>query len=200
MTTISQVADRIGEHICRQAGLESEVKKVCFGIEVMMVMSVSILITIFLGGLFGLMNETLLIISTALLAKFIIGGPHLSGFFRCLIYSISIILFGALTCKIYPTWLSINMVLSLVVIDLVILINAPLFPSYRILEPKQVLTRKLFVTIILMISSGLFINRSNLFSAGALIGFSISILNISPMGTNFMKWLDRITKQGGAGQ
>ncbi len=200
MTTISQIADGIGEHICKQAGLELEIKKVCFGIEIIMMMTVSIAVTVTLGSVFGLISETLIVTLNALLIKFIIGGSHLSGFLRCLIYSSAVILLGAWLCSIYPVWLTVNMVLLLALINLVIMIIMPLLVSYRTLKRKQEIIRKLLVILMVLFYSLLYINHSDKFYAGALIGISISVLNITPVGVNFTKWLDHITKQGGAVQ
>lgn len=200
MITISRVADEIGEHICKQAGLDSEVKKICFGVEVIMVMAISIATTITLGTLLGIFDETLIVISSALLVKFLIGSPHLSGFFRCLVYSVAIILAGSWLSSIYPVWLTDNTALALGLFNLSVLIYMPLSPSYRTLERRQVITRKFTVGFMILSYAVLYINHPNLFYAGALIGISLSILNTSPVGVNFTKWLDRITKQGGAVQ
>lgn len=200
MVTIIRIADVIGEHICKQAGLESELKKICFGIEVILVMLISIVSTIIIGAVLGMLKETMIVISSALVVKFLIGSPHLSGFLRCLLYSIAIILIGAWLCNIYPVWLTSNIALILGLFNLVILIGMPLCPSYRSLEIKQIITRKLIIGFMIFSNSILYINYPSLLYAGALIGISISILNTSPVGVNFTKWLDRITKQGGAVQ
>lgn len=200
MVTISQVADQIGAHICKQAGLESELKKICFGIEVIMVMSVSIMIIIAFGGALGIFHETIIITLAGFLMKFIIGGPHLSGYFRCLVYSATLVLGGAWLCNIYQLWLTTSITLLLMATDFSIIISSQLAPSYRVFNHKQVIARKTLVIFIILVSLITYLIQFNLWSAGALIGFSISILNISPVGINFVKWLDRITKQGGAGQ
>ncbi len=200
MVTISQVADQIGEHICKHAGLESELKKVCFGIEVIMVMSLSIMVIIALGGIFGTFQETLVITCVGFLMKFIIGGPHLSGFFRCLIYSIALIFGGAWLCSAYRLWLTPPVTLLLLLLNVLVIFTVQLAPSYRTFNKDQALRRKTLAMVLVLVSIVVYLEYFNLWSAGALIGFSISILNISPVGTNFVKWLDRITKQGGAGQ
>jgi len=199
MVTISQVADQIGAHISKQAGLESELKKICFGIEVIMVMSVSIMSIIVFGGVFGIFHETIIVTLAAFLMKFIIGGPHLSGFFRCLIYSATLILGGAWLCNIYQLWLTAPIALLLLMVDFLLIVSTQLAPSYRVFNRKQVITRKTLVIFLIIISSITYLLHFNLWSAGALIGFSISIINISTPGTNFVRWLDRITKQGGVG-
>lgn len=200
MVTITRIADEIGEHICKQAGLESELKKICFGIEVILVMLISIVLTIIFGAALGMLSETMIVISSALVVKFLIGSPHLSSFFRCLLYSIAIILIGAWLCSVYPFWLTSNIALILGLFNLVILIGMPLRPSYRSLAIKQILTRKLAIGFMIFSCLILYIKYPSLLYAGALIGISISILNTSPVGVNFTKWLDRITKQGGAVQ
>ncbi len=200
MTSISQVADRIGEHICKRTDLETEVKKISFGIEVIMVISVSILAMIALGGVLGIFRETLLVTFAAFTMKFVIGGPHLSGFFRCLIYSIVLILGGAWLCSMYQIWLNAPTVLFLLLLNILVILYTQLAPSYRTFNNIQTFRRKLAATILVLISVMLHLEFFTLWGAGALIGFSISILNISPLGTNFVKWLERITKQGGAGQ
>ncbi|NLW48213.1 MAG: hypothetical protein GXY86_12880 [Firmicutes bacterium] len=200
MTTISQMADLIGKHICKQSGLESELKKICFGVEVIMVMAISIIITIVFGAVLGMFAETLIMIASVFLVKFLIGGPHLSGFFRCLIYSVTLILVGAWLCHIYPVWLNQDIAWLLGLFVLTILIGMRLLPSYRTLERKQVITRKMVVGLMMFCYTILFIYGPNLFYAGALIGISISILNTSTVGVNFTKWLEQITKQGGAVQ
>lgn len=200
MTTISQVADRIGEHICKQAGLESELKKICFGIEVMLVMSVSILIILFFGIVLGVFKETCIITLTALFMKFIIGGPHLSGFFRCQIYSAILILSGASLYKIQEVWLTTPFILFILTLNLMIIAIFQLAPSYCIYDQKQTITRKFLAMFLVIITIISYLQFDNLFSVGALIGFTISIINISPVGTSFVRWLDRITKQGGVVQ
>ena len=200
MTNISQVADRIGEHICKGAGLESEVKKICFGVEVIMVMSISILTIIALGGVLGIFRETLVVTLAAFLMKLIIGGPHLSGFLGCLTYSAALVCSGAWLGSIYKSWLNPKVTLLILLLDLLIIFAVKLAPSYRTFNSSQTLKRKGLALILLFVSIIIYLEQFNLLGAGALIGFSISILNISPVGTNFVKWLDRITKQGGAGQ
>lgn len=200
MVTITRIADEIGEHICKQAGLESELKKICFGIEVILVMSISFIMTIIFGAVLGMLNETMIVISSALAVKFLIGSPHLSGFLRCLLYSIALILIGAWLCSIYAVWLTSNIAWILGLFNLVILSCMPLRPSYRSLEIKQIITRKLVIGFMIFSCLILYINYPGLLYSGALIGISISILNTSPVGVKFTKWLDRITKQGGAVQ
>ncbi len=200
MITISQVADQMGTHICKQAGIESELKKICFGIEVMMVMLISVLIMISLGGVLGVFHETVIVTLTGFLMKFIIGGPHLSGFFRCLVYSIALVLGGAWLCQVYQLWLTAPVVLLLLLLDLLIILTVQLAPSYRAFSRKQTIGRKALALFLLIISTIFVLENFLLWSAGALIGFSISIINISPLGTNVVKWLDQISKRGGAGQ
>lgn len=200
MTNISQIADRIGEQICKGAGLESELKKICFGIEVIMVMSISILTIIALGGVLGIFMDTLVVTFAAFLMKFIIGGPHLSGFFRCLMYSATLVCGGGWLCSVYKLWLNPKVALLISLLDLLIIFTVKLAPSYRTFNSSQILKRKGLACVLLLVSIIIYLEYFNLLGAGALIGFSISILNISPVGTNFVKWLDRITKQGGAGQ
>lgn len=200
MTNISQVADQIGTHIGKQAGLESELNKICFGIEVIMVMSVSIMFMLALGGVLGFFREAVIVTITAFLMKFIIGGPHLSGFFRCLIYSTVLILTGAWICNIHRLLLNTPVTLILFAIDNILIIHAQLAPSYRTFNQRQIITRKSLAIFLIIISLIIYLSHFNLWGAGALIGFSISILNISPVGTNFVRWLDLITKQGGADQ
>ena len=200
MISISQVADRIGEHICKMADLESEVKKICFGVEVIMMMMISILSTFVFGGALGVFRETLIVTFAAFVMKFIIGGSHLSGFFRCFIYSIIFVLSGAWLCSIYQIWLNPPTVLLLLLLNILVIHYAQLAPSYRTFDNIQVFKRKLTATVLVLISAILCLEFFTFWSSGALIGFSISILNISPAGANFVKWLEHITKQGGAGQ
>lgn len=200
MITISQVADRIGEHICKKAGVESELNKICFGIEVIMVMSISIFAMIAVGGVLGMFWEALLVTFAAIIMKFIIGGPHLSGFFRCLVYSTILICGGAWFGSIYQLWLSTPVTLLLLLLDLLIILNVQLAPSYKTYTRSQTLVRKAVASSLPLISAIVFLEIPDSWSASALIGFTISILNISPMGTNLVRWLDQIIDQGGAGQ
>ena len=200
MITISQVADRIGGHICKEAGLESELNKICFGIEVIMVMSVSVLAIIAIGGVLGMFWETLLVTCAAFIMKFVIGGPHLSGFFRCLVYSTILVCGGAWLCNVHQLWLSRPITLSLLLLDLLIMVNVQLAPSYKTYSRSQTLGRKAVALSLVLVPTIVYLEFLNFWSAGALIGFTISIINISPMGTNLVKWLDQITNQGGAGQ
>ncbi|NLY76286.1 MAG: hypothetical protein GX075_13470 [Firmicutes bacterium] len=196
MTTISQIADLMGEYLCRRAGLENDLKRICFGIEVIMVMLLTIIVPLMIGGVFNIFHETLIITLTAFIMKNIIGSPHLSGFFRCLVYSAVLILSGAWLVKFYTLWLIPAVALTILLIDFSIILTVKLAPSYRNFDRRQTTTRK-FGAIVLVLGALIgYLEYFNLSFAGALIGFSISIINISPWSVNFVKWLDQITKGG----
>ena len=166
----------------------------------MMVMSISIIAIIALGGVLGIFRETLVVTFAAFIMKFIIGGPHLSGFFRCLLYSTVLIFTGTWLCNIYQSWLTVPIVLSVLLLNILIIFKVQLAPSYRSFNHIQTLRRKVLASILVLLSVTLYFMSFKIWGSGALIGFSISILNISPMGISFVGWLDRITKQGGAVQ
>jgi accessory gene regulator protein AgrB len=195
--TIAQVADRIGEHICEQTARESEVKKVCFGVELMLTMAIFIISTLVLGGMMGLFLETGILLAVMMAVKFMIGGNHLSGFLPCLILSTCLVIFGAGTTHFYTHWLSFGAVAVLVIIDLTLLLLFPLHPSYRDFNPRQTFKRKFCTSLLLLFSALIYLNHVNLFCAGLLIGFSIAILTMSPLGASFITRLDKMLQRKG---
>ncbi|HOP73937.1 MAG TPA: accessory gene regulator B family protein [Bacillota bacterium] len=136
MTTIAEIADRIGEHICQQAGLNQNQNKVRFGIEILLIMSITTFSTLIIAGICGLFFETLAVMMAALGIKFIIGSSHLSGFSRCLIYSICLSLIGAILTKAFISWLTVPLIILIMVMNWLILSISPLLLSYRTLDKK----------------------------------------------------------------
>lgn len=195
MATIAEIADRIGEHICQQAGLVQNQNKVCFGIEIMLIMSITTLITLIIAAIFGLLFETMAVMVAALGMKFIIGSPHLSGFSRCLIYSICLSLIGALLTQTAGSWLTAPVISLILAIDWIVLSLSPLLLSYRSLDKQQIRTRKILAGSILGCIVLLVLTDQNIWSSGLFIGSTIAVNTISPVHVRLIRWIDKLTKR-----
>ena len=80
--TIAQLADEIGVAICKQAGLEEETKRICYGVEYILLWLISQTFVLCIGFLVGAFIETVAVMIGAIVMKYIIGGSHLSGLYQ----------------------------------------------------------------------------------------------------------------------
>lgn len=196
MMTIAKLSDRIGEHISKEAGLESEVAKICYGIECLLVFSLNLTAILTAGWLANAFKETLIIAMGTLLMKYIIGGPHLSGFSRCVGYSILFIVGLALLLKYYYLSFSPYLLLFLLTAGFIIIwFFAPMVTTDKVFSQPQVIRRKILGIVVLFILVLTNLLVAEFYFQGLLIGVLLSIFNISPVGSNLVKWVDRITKR-----
>jgi accessory gene regulator protein AgrB len=194
VVTIAEVADRIGEHIGTQAGLQTEIKKICYGVECLLVILLSIAIILMLGWLCGVFMETALITFSALLMKHIIGGPHLSGFLRCTGFSALILIGAAWLLNIYgspsPWWFITLAVLG----SGIVLLYGPMFNSEYKFNKRQVRFRKILSAFILVLLAGLNIWRYDLWLAALMLGVLLTVMLRTPIGIWTFQWLEQISK------
>ncbi len=194
MVTIAEIADRIGEHICQQAGLHENQNKVCFGIEILLIMSITAFVSLAIAMIFGLFFETIAIMVAALGMKFIIGSPHLSGFSRCLIYCICLSMTGALLTHTADAWLSVPIIFFILGTDWIVLSVSPLLLSYRTLEKPQILSRKILAGSLIGVTALLVLVAKNLWTTGFFIGSTIAAITISTVHVRLIRWIDDLTK------
>lgn len=194
MITIADAADQIGEYIGRQAGLQSEVKKICYGVECLLVMSLSIGIITGLGWLCGVFAETALITLTALLMKYIIGGPHLSGFLRCTGFSAFIFISSAWLLKAGGNSLHWWIIILAFFGCGAILLYRPLLAPECNSGIKQTRLRKFLCVLLLMLLCGLNYGYRNLGSISLLTGAILTILLRTPIGILIVQRVEQITK------
>ncbi len=194
MVTIADVADHVGEYIGEKAGLQSEVKKICYGIECLSIMVISIGFILGVGWLCGAFKETLWITFAALFMKHIIGGPHLSGFVRCTAFSALILAGSGWALKTLetpsPWWL-----LALATAGCcVVLLYGPLLAQDFDFNEQQIKSRKRFGVITLASLSLLNIWFDSTWLTALNIGVLITVLLRTPAGVWIVHWLELITK------
>lgn len=152
MLTIAKIADRIGENICKKAGLESEVKTVCYGVEVTLVSAISVAAMLLIGWLFGFFLQVFPIAIASLLMKTIVGGPHLSGFLRCLGFS-SLLIVGAAFLYKY-NYLSFSLAIGVVLLLLGLVViwrYAPMLTSGKTISKDEINKRRFWAAIFWLI-------------------------------------------------
>ncbi len=194
MVTIAEVADHVGEYIGEKAGLQSEVKKICYGIECLSIMAISIGFILAVGWLGGALRETFWITFAALWMKHIIGGPHLSGFVRCTVFSALILAGSGWALKTLglpsPWWL-----LALATAGCcVVLLYGPLLAPDFDFSKQQIKSRKRFGVITLASLSLLNIWFVSTWLSALNIGVLITVLLRTPAGVWIVHGLEQITK------
>jgi accessory gene regulator protein AgrB len=196
VVTIADVADRIGEHIGEQAGLQTEeVKRLCYGVECLLVMLLSIVIILAAGWFCGVFVETAFITLAALFMKHIIGGPHLSGLLRCIGFSALILVGSAWLLRIYGSpsfwWFAILALLG----SGVILLYGPLLATEFHFSEKQIGYRKILGVFLLMALTSLNIWHRQPRLTASIIGILVTIMLRTPIGVWIVHWVETITKR-----
>jgi accessory gene regulator protein AgrB len=192
MITIAEAADRIGEFIGEQAELQSEVKKICYGIECLLIMLISITIILGLGWLCGVFKETAMITLAALLMKYIIGGPHLSGFSRCTSFSVLILISAAWLLKAYGNPLPLWLIALAAFWGSAALLYGSMLASEFNFSKKQIRTRKILGVFVLVLLAGLNIWRYDL--SAPMVGAWLTVMLRTPIGILIVHWVEQITK------
>lgn len=196
MFTIAQLSDRLGEHIGKKAGLEWEIGKISYGVECVFVFLFSIGTILFFGWLTDTFRETLMITLGYFLMKSLIGGPHLSGFLRCLGYSVFLIVGTGFLFKTgYENFSLLLLIILTVTGSLVIFNYAPMLTVNKHFTGEQNIRRRLIAVTLLLIVAVINIFAWNYNWIGLLIGISISVFNISPVGSSLVQWVDSVTKR-----
>jgi accessory gene regulator protein AgrB len=199
MLTIAKIADRIGENICQKAGLESELKTVCYGVEVTLVSVFSVAGVLLTGWILGIFDQVLPIAIASLLMKTIVGGPHLSGFTRCLGFSSLLIVGSAYLYKYNYLNFSLAIGVFLLLLGLVVIWRyAPMLTAGKIISKDEINKRRFWAMIFWLIFWLVAIfSKPASGGEGLFIGASIAIFNISPLGANLVKGMEIITKKRG---
>jgi accessory gene regulator B len=195
MISIAEVADRIGERLGEQSGLKSEVKKLCYGIECLLIMSISISIFLGCGWFCGAFKETAVITLAALVMKHIIGGPHLSGFLRCTGFSTLILVGAAWLLKSHGSPSPWCLLVLAALGSVIIWFYGPLLPSELNLNKHRVKIRRVAGISILIVVTGLLTWHPNLWLTSLMIGFLLTILLRTPIGVLIVQWIEKITNR-----
>ncbi|HBF36184.1 MAG TPA: hypothetical protein DDW50_02560 [Firmicutes bacterium] len=194
MVTIAKISDNIGEYIGEQAGLQTETKKICYGVECILIMIISLGIILMFGWLLGAFKETILITLAALFMKHIIGGPHLSGFIRCTTFSALILAGAGWALKTFgapsPWWLFILAMIGCGVV----LLYGPLLAEEFHFSEQQIKGRKVLGVFFLIFLSGCDIFFSSVWLTAVNIGFLLTIMLRTPAGVLIVQWVEQLTK------
>lgn len=196
--TIAEVADRIGEHICERGNIKEKFGVVAYGIEIALGLIITCTTIIICGAVVGLPKETSLVLGGALFMKYIIGGPHLSGFMRCVWLSAFLVLIF--------TWLSGFPIFSEFLVTaglgtlgfLGILLWAPLMNFEDEMSRRyQCRLRKFLAMAVFGGILLLHLLSGNMVYTLIFSGFMLSIVNVSPMGILLTDMIEKITNKGG---
>lgn len=197
MISIAEVADKIGMHICEQGEMKEKFKVVAYGVEIILVVLISLVIINICGALAGMFPETLFVSIFALIMRYIIGGSHLSGFSRCLGFSTFMVLLFAALAKLHfgPVHQLVNSGMLVLAIG-IILRHAPLmsFEHKNPLAEKRL--RKVLAICLLTGIFALAIFSGNPHYHWTYFGLLLAILNVSPAGILLVNQFEKITKGG----
>lgn len=196
MITIADVADRIGAYLYRQTEYKYDLKKICYGTEVFLVFTLSFVIMVLLGGLLGAFEETILVVLASFIMKSFTGGPHLSGYSRCVTLSSLIILCCSYAASKSGLWLTTPR-LYLIGLGgiLILMFYLPNQENFKMIDLQQIYIRKnislvLFITVWLLA-----VLRKTIFFYSILLGFLIPIVIITPVGKRLVNLVEKYTKR-----
>lgn len=191
--TIAEVADFLGQQVCEKAGRQEDLKRVCYGTEVFLTLSISLLVILLIGAILGMFSEVAAVSIMLLLTKTVVGGPHLSGYARCAGFSMLLIVGSAWLFS--RLMLSPVMILGLTFVSLVIVVCwAPRSKLPDMYSENQTWARKL-IALALLAGLGCLAAFSHHELWGYLfLGSFLSIWSISPVGTEVVKTVEKITK------
>lgn len=197
MITIAEVADKIGMHICEQGEMREQFKVVAYGVEIILVILISLVLINLCGAALGLFPETLFVSVSVLIMRYIVGGSHLSGFSRCLGFSgVMVLLFAGLAkLDVGPIGLIIDSGMLPVGIG-IILRHAPLM-SFQNKDPRaEKRLRKVVGSCLLTGVFALSVFSTNPHFHWIYLGLLLATLNISPAGILVVNTVEKITKGG----
>lgn len=196
MLTIDQWADRIGTYLATKAGIPEEAGKVCYGIECFLVQTISLACILLAGTIVGLPGKTTLVTIAAILLKYVIGGPHFSGFIHCVGFSVFVtvgtaVIFHVSHLVLNSGWVFIITGLGILVIHR----YGPLVASHRVLSPEEVRHRRLLADVFLILAA-----IGNIFipgevTTGFFIGMVPPLVFITPPGRALVDMVERTSKR-----
>ncbi|HOJ79034.1 MAG TPA: accessory gene regulator B family protein [Bacillota bacterium] len=196
MITIAEVADRVGAYLHRQTDNKYDLKKICYGVEVCLVFTLSFLIMVLMGSLLGTFEETILVVLASFIMKSFTGGPHLSGYFRCVSLSSLIIVCCSYAASKSELWLT-DPLLFLIGLNgiLILMFYLPNRENFSLIDSQQAYIRK-NISLVLFIAVWLMtVLMKTIFFYSILLGFLIPIVIITPIGKRLVCLVEKYTKR-----
>lgn len=202
---VHTVSDRIATRLAGYAGCQDKTAVLAYGLELIIGESFKLGLLFALSSIFGLLNPTLLFLSTAIPFRLISGGGHCSTYFRCVVLTIAIyLMLPAIVFKIHPL-LDIKFALAILPIVLVVaLIAISLWipaenPNRSFNEKEKARFKKLslaFIIIWLLGSLLVYIlipgPAFKLYLASTLTGILWQIFLVSPIGYMFFAAVEKL--------
>lgn len=194
MNTIAQLADVIGNRICEKADLKFRVKEVCYGVECILVILISIWFFLVIGWVLGSFKETLFITIGSILMKSVVGGPHLSGLSRCIGFSAVFIVGLAMLFKFNYLNFPWQLLIVLLVISIIVIFRyAPLLTPDKKFNEAQKILRCILATLMILVVISFNLVTPSFWITGFLIVNLFAIFNISPLGVALTNRVETFT-------
>ncbi len=195
MTTIAEFADRFGKYISEKAGYQAELKKICYGVECILVIFITLAFMLLFGFICGVFRETMIIFSGMLIMKYIIGGPHLSGLSRCIGLSAILTVSAAWLLKLGFLEIPAELLFLPYLAGFIIIQRyAPILTMDKASSQQHKKARQNLAKIELLILILINIFNPNSWWYGVFIGSLLAIGLVSPGGVKFIYWVETITK------
>ncbi len=183
MRTIADIADQWGAYLCKKTGQEAELKTVCYGLEAFLVFLVDIVTIFILGLLCGVFYQTALVMCSLLLMRSLVGGSHLSGFVRCLLFS-SLMIMGVILSFKYYFIAQFSVLFAIVACLLSIYLifrYAPVLVAWKDFSQQKVWRMRLNASGLMLLVTVVYLFWQNDWTKYLLIGNYLAVLNVTPL-------------------
>lgn len=191
---ISDLSDHLGQFVYAQTSNRNyDLNTICYGIEIILVLLISIITITTIGAILGLFIPVFFVSISFLVMKMIIGGPHLSGFSRCVMLS-ALLMVGTAWFITYIELSNRSIPISTLLGIVIILCYAPQINPAN--QRPQRFHRKLAGSVLLLLAGCSLMLLQNALFAYCYYGLLISALSISPITTHSIRFIDKMTKGG----
>ena len=195
MKTIAEIADHWGEYLCKKSGHEAELKTVCYGLEAFLVFLIDIAIILILGLFCGVFYQTALVMCSLLLMRSFVGGSHLSGFVRCLIFSSLMIMGVILSFKYYfITQFSFLFAIVACLLSIYLIFRyAPVLVACKDFSQQKIWRMRLNASGLMLLVTVVYLFWQNDWTKYLLIGSYLAILNVTPLMQLVVAFVEKYT-------
>jgi len=195
MKTIAEIADRCGAYLCQKTENEAELKTVTYGLEVFLVFAIDLIMIFFSGFIFGVLYQTMMVMFSLLLVRLFIGGSHLSGFLRCLIFSDLLIIGTIVIFKYYfVVKFSAIVVISVGLISIYFINRyAPVVVEWKVFSEQKIWQMRLIASGLVILWSIVYLLWQKEWTKYFLLGTYLAVLNVTPLMRALIKYIEELT-------
>lgn len=196
------MANRVAGHLARETRLEqSKVDRVRFGLELLFGEIIKWVVLLSISAPLGLLPEALAALAGFSLFRLVSGGPHCEDYWRCLVFSILVILVPAFLGVIVAPYLTGSLVIKIILAGAVVMIAmvviwAPGEVPQRKIKPGERGFFKGFSLIFLALWTVIlivFITSHNVSLAVAgFLGTTVQAFTFTPLGYRAIEIFDII--------